>query len=88
MMLTVTLRDKHGDEFVRTIEVASALDFSKVERAAAAWAKKVVRSMPLYGNDMRREMTMHLTWADGPVQRPVTGLSVHELHPKRKKRRK
>lgn len=85
MNLKVTLRDNPGDDFVRTIDVTSAGDFSKVERAAAAWAKQQVRGMPLYGHDVKRTLTMHLAWVDsGPPTRLVAQQSVTIKLPRKK----
>src|SRR5258708_18617273 len=70
MILRATVRDTHDDALVTPIDVASKKDFAKVERAAAAWARRAVRSMPLYGPARSVHVVLDLEWVADAA--PVT----------------
>jgi hypothetical protein len=64
MILRATVRDKHGDDFVRTIDLLAYKDYDKVAHAAAAWARSRVRAMGAYAPTTRAEMTLQLEWLE------------------------
>ena len=70
MILRATVRDTHDDADVMPIDVSSKADFAKVERAAAAWARRAIRSMPLYGPARSVHVVLDLEWV--PEEPPVT----------------
>jgi hypothetical protein len=88
MILRATIRQKHGNDFVRMIDISNAADLSKVARAAGAAAMQTVRAMPLYGPAKSSYFELHLEWvADAaPVtnhQPPATARK--HARPKRRK---
>jgi hypothetical protein len=77
MILRATVRGKHGNDFVRTIDVHSAKDFDKVGTAAGSWAKRMAKGMQLYGPSTRRELSLHLEWVE-PA--PANGAPAKRLY--------
>ncbi len=88
MILRATVRDKYGDDFIRTVDVLSKKDFDKVGSAAASWAKQRARGVQLYGGTVRRELLLLLEWVtdDQRAAAPATGRKSLPTH--LKKRRK
>lgn len=87
MFLRATVRSKHGDDFIRTVDVLTAKDFDKVGTAAASWARSRSKSVQLYGPPVRRELSLQLEWVttDQHAAEPANG---HKASPARPKKRR